>query len=624
MLLKIREKVQGIIAVTILVFMASLFVLWGIDVNSYIDGSNGPVAKVNGVKITQQEYRQALENVQQGDPRRTEAAGVKQMIVNNLIDQTLLIDEANDRGYRLSGGQLEQMIKDIPFFQRDGQYEPALYDAFLRRQNMRPGEFRQRLRENNITSQVQSGLAESVFVTDADVNAFVRLLQQQRRVSYAVVGLDTFLPKVNITAQDVEKYYEDNQETFRTPETVRIEYIVLSANDIAKQSAPTDADLREAYEAEAGRYATPAKRRLSHILVNVAPDAKDDALQAAKKRAEDLAKQAKAGGSFAALAQKNSDDKDSGAKGGDLGEVTPGLLPPSIESAAQDLKLGEVAGPVRTQFGFHIVKLTGYTPGTSRSFEAVKRELAEQVKKRKGEERYYEVGEQLRNLVYEHPEGLATAAKELGLKIQTSDWFTQTGGNGIAANPRVATAAFEPEVLAQERNSDVIELDPVTVAALHVIERKPSAIRPLNDVRAGIERTLKEQRAKELARAEAEEWTKKLSGSPAAEFGGALKAQTKTVTRQAFAGIDPRLAEAIFAAPRPQQNKPTYGHVDLGQGYAVYALESVTDVDPAKADADLKQRVRRELAQRRGAGYYSIYKDGLRRDADISINKDLL
>ncbi len=627
MLAKIREKTQGIIATLILAFVAIPFILWGIG--SYFErGSSVAVAKVNGVEISQQAYRQRLEELRSVDPRRAESRALKEMVVESLIDQTLLTSHAEDAGYRLSDARLAETIHGIPYFQRDGRFEPAIYEALLRRQGLRPADFEARLRRDSVTAQVQQGLSESAFVTDADLAATIRLLRQERRVSYAVINPDAFLPKVTVTEQEVADYYQSNQESFRSPEAVRVEYVTLKATDVGREIQPSEEELRQAYSADAARYVTPEKRKVSHILISVPPGANEGADKAARARAEDVAKQLRGGANFAALAKKYSDDKESAAKGGDLGDVTPGLLPPELENAVKALKPGEVTAPVRTAFGYHVAKLTGYQAEQRRSYESAKQELIEQVRRRKSEERFFELGERFRNLVYEHSEGLQPVAKELGLTIQTTDWFTRTGGAGISAQPRFAAAAFEPDVLSRARNSEAIELNPETLAAVHVLEHKPSVIRPLAEVRPIIERALKEQHARDQARLTAEEWVKQLEQggklNDLARAGGTAAQLARTITREQTAGMDKRLVDAVFAAPRPK-DQPAVGQVDLGrQGYAVYALEAVKDADPTTADAALKEKVRRQLAQRRGADYYVGYRAGLRKAADVKINADQL
>lgn len=627
MLAKIREKTQGIIATLILAFVAIPFVLWGIG--SYFRGdTNAPVAKVNGVEISQETYRQRLEEVERANPRDADKSGLKQLVLESMINQTLLASHARDNGYRLSDAQLATLIHQIPQFQRNGKFEPGRYEAVLSSQGLRPTAFEAQLRQESVVAQLRQGLDQSAFVTDAEVGSMLRLLGQERRASYAIVKPAAFKSTVTVSAKDIADYYQANQEAFRAPEAVRVEYVSLKAADIAKKIEPTEEGLRQAYEADAARYVTPAKHRVSHILISLPTHAKEPDVQKAKARAEKLLKQIRAGADFATLAREYSDDKSSAEKGGDLGEVTPGILPPKLEAAAFALKPGEVGGPVRTSFGFHVVKLTGFTPEQRKPFDAVKQEVLDRLRKRKGEDRFYELSERFKDLVYENPGSLKKVAATLDLKIQKSDWFTHKGGAGIAAQPGVAAAAFEPDVLNGDQNSDAIEAGPETLVAVHVVDHRPSVVRPLAEVRSTIEAQLKEQRAREQAQAATEKWVKELEqGQPIKELGRAPGVELhmgETLNREHPGKVDAAIIDAVFAAPRPKE-KPVVGQVGLGkQGFAVYVLEAVKDGDPASADAALKTKVRRLLRQRHGEEYYASYRAGLRESANIKINAEQL
>lgn len=627
MLAKIREKTQGIIATLILAFVAIPFILWGIG--SYFGGSaTAPVAKVDGVEISQETYRRRLDELQSANPRGSINDVMKQVVVESLIGQTLLTAHAKSSGYRIGDAELSAMIHEIPNFQRDGKFEPGLYEALLNAQGMRPAEFEARVRQQSVVAQVQQGLSQSAFVTDAEINSTLRLLLQERRISYALIGTDAFLPKISVSAKAVEDYYQANQESFRSPEAVRVDYVSLKASEVAAGIEPTDTQLREAYVAEAARYVTPAKRRISHILISLPGQPKDEDVQKAKKRAEELLKQIRSGADFAALAKQESSDTESAKKGGDLGDIAPGLLPTEIEAAAAALKPGEVSEPVRTSFGFHLVKLTSLTPEKRKPYEAVKEELRELVRKRKGEERFYEQAERFRNLVYENPQGLDAVAKALDLKVVRSDWITRAGGAGIAAQPRVAAAAFEPDVLSGERNSDAIDIDAQNMVAVHVVDHRPSAVRPLEEVRADIVSTLKEKQAREQGLATAKRWIEEIekgkSIAALAQGPGITLRRDVVLVRERPGDTNPAIVEAVFAAARPKA-QPVAGQVDLGkQGFAVYVLESVKDGNPASADVAAKAKVRQEILQRRGADYYVSYRAGLRKTAEVEINAEQL
>ncbi len=630
MLNKIREKTQGIIAGIILLLVGIPFILFGI--NTYFEGGGRlTVAKVDGEEVTQLAYRRTLDELRgRVDPSMLESRQFKEMIVDSLVDQMLLVRDAEAQGYRIGDAQLDQQIRELPFFQRDGRYDPVLYETFLRREGRDAADFRRRLRAEVLAGQLERGLIESAFVTDAEVAALTRLYAQQREVVHALIATEAFVAKVNVTPQAVEDYYAANADRFKTDEEVRIEYVRLSAADLAKGYQPDEAALQAAYAEEAARYVTPERRRASHILIELAPGASPEEVRRAESRIQDIERQARAGANFAELARRHSMDPESAAKGGDLGELRAGLLPKELEAAISALKLNEISKPVRTAYGLHLVKLTGLTPEKRRAFKDVRDELAKALRNRKAEERYAEASTKLHDLVYENPDSLAPAAQALELEVQRSDWFTRAGGKGIAANLKVVEAAFQPEVLARTRNSDVIELDAGTLVAVRVVEHRPAARKPLAEVRAQIERTVRQEQALAQARTLAQELLAQLRAGAAfealaAKHGLKLSAAQR-VTRDQSTGIDRRIVQAVFRAPRPAAGgPPVYGEVELGtQGVALFALRKVEDVEPGRADAATVQKVKRLLLEQRGAGQYAAYRAGLRAGASIKINRDQL
>ena len=628
MLSTIREKTQGIIATFIIALVAIPFAVWGI--NSYFEeGQNTAVAEVNGVPIKQPAYRAALEQLRGIDPTRADNKALRELVLEQLINRALLIEDAQDRGYRMSDAQLARMIRDVPYFQRDGRFDGELYQAMLRQEGTTAPEFEGRLRRENLSQQIQRGLSESAFVTAADVDAVLRLQQQQREIAYVLIPRDKLAAGVRITPDEIEAHYRSHPEAFQTAEAVRVEYVRLSAVEGVKQYRPTDEQLRQAYAANAERYTTPAKRRASHILVQLPAGANAEADAKAKERIANIEQQLRRGGDFAALAKTHSDDPDSRARGGDLGVVKPGVLPAELEQALKTLTAGQVSAPVRTPFGYHLVKLTDYVPEKRRSFEQVRNELSDEVRRQKGEERFFEQAERFRTLVYEQPESLQPAAAALELKVEQSDWLTRNGGSGPLAQPRVREVVFNPELIASRRNSDAIELSGDELLAVRVIDHKPATLRPLAEVQADIERQLLATRLKERAAQLSAEWLERLKqGSDLTQLAkqaGVGAVAKKTVTRDAGRDIDRRIVDAAFAAARPAAGQATYAHADIApQGLAIIAINAVRDGDPAKVDAALKEQVRRQLLARRGAEYYNHYHAGLRREADVKVYRDQL
>ncbi len=629
MLTKIREKTQGIIAGFIVALIAIPFALWGIS--SYFDGGSAVnVAKVDDIELSRMAYRRALDQFRsQVKPSVLDSYEFKERVLNGLINQALLVRDAEEQGYRLSDAKLGRLIREAPYFQRNGRFDPQLYEALLRQEGININDFETRVRRENLIKQAQSGFNESVIVTDADIAPILRLLQQQREIAYVVISPKQFINRISVGEDAIKEYYSTHTDAFKIPEQVRIEYIRLSAEESIKKYQPSEDELRMAYDEEAGSYAIPEKRRASHILIQLANNAPADVAQRALDKIRDVESKLRQGANFSTLAKKYSNDPDSAAKGGDLGTISRGILPRELEAAIFRLKLGEISEPVRSDFGYHLAKLTGYIPEKRKTFAQMRGELVKLVRKRKGEERFYEQIDQFQNLVYEQLDSLTPAAKELGLKIQQSEWFTRTGGKGIAAEPKIVAAAFDPEVLEQKRNSDAIEINSGTLMALRIIGRRPATVRPLSEVRARIERTLKRQQAREKA----QELSAKISQR--LQEGAKLKLLAKEhklelwtpgpLKREQTKGVDRRIVDAAFRAQRPRSGEAVHGVVDLGnKGDAVFALKRVWDGKPEQANAALREKVRRQLRARRGANYYANYRAGLRKKADIEIYTDKL
>ncbi|MHB8714888.1 MAG: SurA N-terminal domain-containing protein [Sulfuricaulis sp.] len=628
MLSQIREKTQGIIATFILLLIVIPFALWGI--NSYFDnGSNINVAKVGDVYISQATYRNAMDRLRgRVDPTAFNTPQFKKLVLDNLIDQTLLAQDARKQGYRISDAWLAQAIRSLPYFQQNGHFDVAQYQAALQREGMSPHEYETQLRTVGLTSQIQTGLSESGFVTDADIDDVARLMAQQREVAYGVISSAALAAKTTVSEQQVDQYYSSHVDMFQTPEQVRIQYLLLSAGDLDKDYQPTEEELKKAYSEESGRYVTPETRRASHILIALPAHATGTQVKDALTKIEGIAKLARAGADFAKLAKKYSADSATAAHGGDLGEVHRGELPKEVEAAVYALKPGEISKPIRSAYGYHLVKLTAYTPSKQKSFVAVRKDLVDLLRRRKGEDKFTDVSEKFRDLVYEQPDSLAPAAKALGLEIQKSDWFTRDGGSGIAANPKVAQAAFDPDVLSEALNSDPIDNNDDTLVSIRVTDRRPAGRKPLTEVRAQIEQILKQQQAQDQAHELGEKWLHELLAGASLESlakqYGFKYLPAQEITRQQTTGVDPRITEAAFRSPRPQPNKPVYDLVDLGgQGYAVLALVRVQDPS-GKIDNDVLEKARTLLSTRRGPDYFADYRAGLREQEKIKIYSEQL
>jgi peptidyl-prolyl cis-trans isomerase D len=346
-------------------------------------------------------------------------------------------------------------------------------------------------------------------------------------------------------------------------------------------------------------------------------------------KAQDLRAKLLAGADFATLARKNSEDPGSAVQGGDLGFVGRGALAKEFEQTLFALKKsGELSAPVRTSYGLHLIKLTGVkapsaAPATTRA------KVEAEIRARKAEERFFELSEKFHNLVYEQTDSLKPTAELLGLKIETSGWFTRTGGgSGLVAEPKVIEAAFDPEVLGQGRNSSTIEVGRNTLVALRIAAHEPRRLRPLAEVRTEIEKTLLASALLAEAERLAQEALGKLRAGEAFEgvarqYG--MDAQAPRLYARKAAGTDAQLLSALFKTAHPEGGKPVYGSAVLADGaVAVFALKRVTEPEKpvtvgAEADA-----LRKLVEARRGREYLDSYRSGLRQQAKIKVYKDQL
>jgi peptidyl-prolyl cis-trans isomerase D len=391
----------------------------------------------------------------------------------------------------------------------------------------------------------------------------------------------------------------------------------------------SDDEVRKAMAEGAASAAGKEERRASHILIKLPQGADAQAEKAAMAKVQALRAQLLAGADFATLARKNSEDPGSAAQGGDLGFVSRGALVKEFEQTLFALKKpGELSAPVRTTYGLHLIKLTGVkaapsAPATTRA------KVEAEIRARKAEERFFELSEKFHNLVYEQTDSLKPAAEVLGLKIETSGWFTRAGGgSGLVSQPKVIEAAFDPEVLTQGHNSNTLELDRSTLVALRMAAHEPRSQRPLAEVRSEIEKTLLASALQAEAERLAQEALGKLRAGEsfetvARQYGMDTQA-TRLFTRKAV-GADAQLLAALFKAGYPEGGKPVYGSAVLGDGaVAVFAVKHVTEPEkPATVGAEA-DALHKQVETRRGREYLESYLGGLRQQAKIKVYKDQL
>lgn len=620
MLQNIRDNSQGWIAKTIIGVIVALMALTGFDAIFQATSTSQDAAKVNGEEITQVELSQAVDMQRRQllqqlgkdfDSSLLDEKMLREAALKGLIDRKLLLQGAKDAKFSFSEAALDQVILLTPEFQEDGKFSPERFDQVIRQLGYGRLQFRNMLGEEMLIGQLRAGLAGSGFVTDEQVNAFARLEKQTR--DFASLNIKADPAAVKLSDAEIKAYYDEHAKEFMTPDQVVIDYIELKKSSFFDQVAVKDDELQALYQKEIANLAE--QRRAAHILIEVNDKVSDEQ---AKARIAEIQQRLAKGESFEALAKEFSQDPGSAANGGDLGFAGPGVYDPVFETAVYGLKQDQVSEPVRTSFGYHLIKLLGVEAPEVPSFASLKDKLIHDLKTQQVERLFVDATKQLEDSAFEASD-LAQPAQELKLTVHTSAPFGREGGEGVTANRAVIQAAFSTEVMDEGANSTALELDPETVVVLRVKEhRKPEQL-PLEAVASSIRAQLVKEHASAAAKTRAEEIIKELRDGklPLNQpiDGQSWKVQEAVARGQE--GIDPAVLQAVFRMPKPAaKDKPTFGSVTLADGtVVVLRLNGVNDaVAPTEEE---KASYRRFLASRVGQQDFAAYRKQLENEAKV-------
>jgi len=630
----IRDHAQGVIAWIIIILVTIPFALWG--VNEYFQGGGElPVAEVGKRPISSQEFQQVyqrelgMRRQMLGDDfiAQNEAA-IKRAVLEGLVNSEAMVQAVHKAGFRVDDARVGSQIRAISQFQRDGKFDPELYDRMLRGAGLAREQFESDVRRDLLTAQLAAGVTDTVLVTGHELDRWLRLNEQRRKIGYYQVSAEDYAGRVEPSETEVGKYYQDNLERFAVPERVKAEYLQLSRDSLMKDVKVDDETLRRLYEEQAASFTQGEERRARHILIKATEDSGANA-DAARARAEELRARITAGESFAALAREYSDDKGSAQDGGELGFFGRGVMVGPFEDTVFAMQKGEISAPVRTPFGWHIIELEDIKLGSKRPFSEVRASLAEEYRKTQADEQMFDLTETLTNLTYEHPESLKFAAEQLGLAVQTTGLFSRDQGEGVAANENFRLAAFGEDVIDGGNNSEALQLDGGSVVVLRIVEKQPATHRSLDEVRASIRRELVRQGAQRLAEEAGKAMRERLQGGEGVdailkEYPAAAWHAPMLLGRE-DADVPSEVLDAAFAMPRPSPDRTAVDGVSLGGGdYAVIALYEVVDGD-LKTVTDAERNAQHGELQRRYAQRESAdLSASMRARAKVSLFEDRL
>ena len=608
------------------------FAFFGVD--SYVknSGAGSDLASVGDTKITFPQFEQSMRERQDQlrqslganfKPEMMNTPEAKLSVLNSLVDQRLLLLEADKNRLQTSNEALREVISRIPAVQEDGKFSMSRYEAALRSQNMSQPQFEAKLRQDLTLQQLIGAIGDTAFVSDTQAEALLRLQSEVREYSELKITADQFADKVKLDPAAAQKYYDENKARFEVPEQVRAEYLVLSLDALLSQVVVSDAEVKTWYDGHQDRYEQTEERRASHILI--VANADTDKEKARAKAEEVLKEVQKSPARFAEFAKQYSQDPGSAQKGGDLGFFGHGMMVKAFEDIVFKQKEGEISGLVQSDFGYHIIKVTGIKPRKQRPLDEVRSEIVAELKAQAASRKFAEAAEAFTNMVYEQSDSLAPAAEKFKLKVEKSGLIGKNpdpqalAALGPLANPKVLTALFSEDAIKNKRNTEAVEVAPNTLVAARVVEHVAATSVAFDTVKADIEKMLKAQEAVAMAKAAGEARLAELrKGGDQAKAGWS---PVKSAARmQAARDLPPAAMQALFKAD--VKTLPAYVGATVNGNYMLYQIVKVSQ--PEKVDGDKLKGLQREYGAIVAQQDLSAYLADLRLRYKININKAAL
>ncbi|MEQ1800544.1 MAG: SurA N-terminal domain-containing protein [Gammaproteobacteria bacterium] len=629
MLQNIREKLQGWVAFAVLLIIGVPLALTFVS-SDFTVSSSGFAARVNGEEIQtadfQRVYQNRLVSEQQaagGELPPEAEEQLKREALDGLVLSRAVTQFVRNAGFRVSANRVVDYVRALPAFQVGGQFSKPAYDATLAAQGIAPTAYEKEQESLLAIRQLQDGIVQSSFFTPTEFRRLIALDQERRDVAYVLLDPRSLGAGVIVTDVDVQSYYAANSGQFQSAESAIVEYVEVSLQDMARGYTPDEQELRKAYESDPTRFRTSEERRARHILVAVDASRTD---AAAKALADEIAGKLANGEDFSALAARYSGDPGSANRGGDLGFAAPGNYVEAFDKALFALKTGETSAPVKTEFGYHIIRLEELRPGAERSFDEVRDQLTEELRKQKAQDEFYALAERLDDLALENPTSLEPAAKDTGLTVRRFEGFTRAGGGPFGNNANLVRAIFSPGVLEGSENTPLIELDETRAIVARVAEHKPPAALPLEQVRADIVDRLRTLRATTEATARGEKIVQRAQAGEALAAAAAAEGLQVTeagpLTRRSPA-VPPDLLAAVFRAPKPDGRPVVQGASIAGGAYVVFQIRSVIPGEPERIPQQQRDERKAALAQRAAGSETEALAAQLRDSAKVVVAPDL-
>jgi peptidyl-prolyl cis-trans isomerase D len=638
MLQAINDRIKGWLGIVIVVLIGLPFALWGIQ--SYLDDGGPPyAAKVNNIEISASEFERSVSIQRQSMLRQyggqlpIEEKTLRERTLTQLINQRLLEGVTFENGYRISDSVLSAKIKQL--FTVDGVFDRLRFEANASSLGMSIPMYEQALRNELRLQQMQSAIANSSFVTKDEAQQLAALNEQTRDITVLTFNAEHFSTAEKPTEEEIRQYYETNMQRFMVAEKIKVDYVEITSDTLSNNVEIDEAQIEKMYDDYVASISGREERKARHILIK-ATQGKPASIAAAKEKIKSLKQELEQGADFAELAKKHSQDSGSAVEGGDLGWVALGEMVKPFEQTLFDMSLPDkdkasISDIVETQFGYHLIKLDDVRSETIEPLEVKRYGFEEELKAESVASMFYDLSERLAATAYENPDSLDITAEELGLKIESSDYFSRNEGKDFSANEKIRSIAFSPLVLEQGSNSDIVEISPTHVVVLRLYDHVPATAIPLEQVSSEIENILRVQNGHKQTKAAALDVKSKIESIiKAGESLESLQADgiqldvISALGRRDNAKVsDPSILYNAFDITPKQNDAPSVKEIDLISGdVALIVLTKVNTPDSIAQDKlDL---VKNDALRENATRDFSSTLLAIKESADINKNTRLL
>ena len=628
MLRDIKQKSSGLFAKIVMGLLIIAFGFWGIS-GSLMSSTNDSAATVNGEKITISEFNLANQSTrnrykqQFGDSIGTEyfdTPNFKKGVMNQLVDKTLLKQEAEKFNFDVSPEKIANYIKSSPGLQVDGKFSAEAYANYLAQVNKSAELLERDIKEDLKSTALPQLVNQSGFALKAEIERQLKLAKQKRSIKYLELSTNDFKDKVDISDDEIESHYKEFGSDYKTQEKVSVNYIELSTKDLLDSIDVTDDELAEQYEAKKATMMTAEKRRAQHILMQVTDDNKEEVL----KKISAIRAKLKAGENFDTLAKENSEDPGSAPKGGDLDWVTKGDMVKEFEDKLFSMKEGEISEPVLSNFGYHIIKLNEIQSPQIPQLADIKDKLIEELKKEKADDEFLRVADNLETAIIDSDNVLELVAENSGLSVKSTKLFAKGRGKGIAANSEFSKTAFSETVLNDNETSAMIDLGENHIAYVHLKEHKLPVIKPLEKVKSQIKEKLLTKKAKQLVEETLTNHLQEIKNgektlSEVAKIYEKEVVEANDVERTG-SKLPYTLVKNIFALEKDTKHEMLESNTNA---YALVDLLSVSEADLSKIDDSEKEKIQKQIERSVSSNEIIKITEQLRKDASININEKI-